>query len=47
MSATGRHDTGDVGFNPYRKYVPKKADYLFVAAAVLAVLALVAWTAFG
>lgn len=41
------HDTGGVGFNPYRKFVPKRADYVFVIAAIVAVIALVAWTAFG
>jgi hypothetical protein len=32
-----------VGFNPYRKFVAKPADYMMVAAAVLAVVALLAW----
>ena len=41
------HDTGHVGFNPYRKFIPKRADYVFVAAAILAVIALLAWTIFG
>jgi energy-coupling factor transporter transmembrane protein EcfT len=47
MSCTTGHDTGAVGFNPYRKFVPKKTDYVFVVAAIVAVVALVAWTAFG
>jgi hypothetical protein len=36
-----------MGFNPYRKFVAKPADYLMVAAAVLAVIALVAWALLG
>ena len=33
--------------NPYRKFVAKPADYLFVVAAVLAGFALVAWAFLG
>lgn len=36
-----------MGFNPYRRFRARPADYLFVAAAVLVALALVAWTLFG
>ena len=36
-----------MGFNPYRKFVPKRADYVFVAAAVLAVIALMLWALLG
>jgi hypothetical protein len=36
-----------MGFNPYRKFVPRRADYVFVAAAILAVIALLAWTILG
>lgn len=32
-----------MGFNPYRKFVAKPADYVFVAAAVLAVVGLLVW----
>ena len=32
-----------MGFNPYRKFVAKPADYVVVAAAVLAVIGLLAW----
>jgi hypothetical protein len=31
------------GDNPYRKFVAKPADYVFVVAAVLAVIGLLAW----
>jgi hypothetical protein len=40
-------DTGEMGFNPNRKRVARRTDIAFVAAAVIAVIALVAWTAFG
>ena len=36
-----------MGFNPYRKFVPKRADYVFVAAAVLAVIGLMLWALLG
>lgn len=36
-----------VGFNPYRKFVARKADYVFVAAAIIAAFALVFWAFFG
>ena len=37
-----------MGFNPYRKFVAKPADYVFVvAAAMLAVIGLVAWALLG
>jgi hypothetical protein len=36
-----------VGFNPYRKFVAKPTDYLMVAAAVLAVVALLLWALLG
>lgn len=36
-----------MGFNPHRRFRARPADYLFVAAAVLVALALVAWTLFG
>ena len=32
-----------MGFNPYRKFVAKPADYVLVVAAVLTVVALLAW----
>ena len=43
MVSTAADDTDGMGFNPHRKYVPKKADYVFVTAAVLCVVALLAW----
>jgi hypothetical protein len=36
-----------VGFNPYRKFVAKPADYLMVGIAVIAIVALLAWAVFG
>jgi len=36
-----------VGFNPYRKFRAKPADYVFVVAGVLVAVALVAWAFFG
>jgi hypothetical protein len=32
-----------MGLDPHRKRVPRRADYVFVAAAVVAVIALVLW----
>ena len=36
-----------MGFNPYRKFVAKRADYVFVVAAVVAVIGLLAWALLG
>ncbi|MEY2445442.1 MAG: hypothetical protein QOC57_2459 [Ilumatobacteraceae bacterium] len=36
-----------MGFNPYRKFVAKRADYVFVVAAVVAVVGLLAWVMLG
>jgi hypothetical protein len=36
-----------MGFNPYRKFVAKPADYVLVFAAVLAVIGLLAWAFLG
>ncbi len=36
-----------MGFNPYRKHVARRSDYLFIAAAVIAILGLLAWVVFG
>jgi energy-coupling factor transporter transmembrane protein EcfT len=36
-----------MGFNPYRKFVAKRADYLMVAAAVVAVVGLLLWALLG
>jgi hypothetical protein len=36
-----------MGFNPYRKFVAKRGDYVFVVAAVVAVVALLAWVVLG
>jgi len=36
-----------VGFNPYRKFKARPADYALVVAAVVVALALVAWGLLG
>ena len=36
-----------MGFNPHRQQVRRKSDYVFVAAAVLVVLALLIWALLG
>lgn len=36
-----------MGFNPYRKFVARRTDYLFVGAAIVAALGLVAWAFLG
>jgi len=36
-----------MGFNPHRKRVRRASDYVFVAAAVVAALALVMWAFLG
>jgi len=36
-----------VGFNPYRKFRARPADYALVIAAVVVALALVAWAFLG
>lgn len=36
-----------MGFNPYRKFVARRADYIFVVTAVTVAVALVAWAFLG
>jgi hypothetical protein len=36
-----------MGFNPYRKFVARPADYVFVVAAVAAVVGLLLWALLG
>ena len=36
-----------MGFNPYRKFVAKPADYVMVATAVVAVVGLLLWALLG
>lgn len=43
MVSTPADDTEHMGFNPYRKHVASKADYAYIAAAVILVLGLLAW----
>jgi hypothetical protein len=40
-------DTEGMGFNPHRKRVARTTDYLFVGAAVIAVVVLVIWALLG
>jgi hypothetical protein len=40
-------DTDGVGFNPYRKKVVRRTDFVMLAAAVLVALALVGWAFLG
>ena len=36
-----------MGFNPYRKFRARRADYVFVVAAAIATVALVVWAFSG
>jgi hypothetical protein len=36
-----------VGFNPYRKFQARPADYALVVAAIVVALALVVWALLG
>jgi hypothetical protein len=36
-----------MGFNPYRKFKAKPADYVFVAAGVVVAAGLTVWAFFG
>jgi hypothetical protein len=47
MVSTSSDDTERMGFNPHRKHVPRRADYLFVGAAIVASVALVVWALFA
>jgi hypothetical protein len=38
---------GDVGFNPYRKFRARPADYLLIAVVLAGTGAMVAWAIFG
>jgi hypothetical protein len=40
-------DTGAMGYNPHRKYVPKRGDLAIVAAAIAVAIALVLWAFVG
>jgi len=42
-----RRHTGEVGLNPFRQQRRNPVDYVMVAAAVLACVALVSWALFG
>ena len=36
-----------MGYNPHRKFVPKRGDLLFVGAAIVLAVALLVWAFFG
>jgi hypothetical protein len=38
---------GTVGYNPYRKYRARPADYVLLAAVFVAAAALLAWALLG
>ncbi|MEO6123046.1 MAG: hypothetical protein ABIR32_04995 [Ilumatobacteraceae bacterium] len=40
-------DTDVMGYNPNRKFVPKKGDVLFVVAGVALAVALLIWAFLG
>jgi hypothetical protein len=47
MVSTNGDDTDAMGFDPHRKFVPKRADYVFVVTAVVLVVGLLAWALFA
>jgi hypothetical protein len=47
MVSMSRDDNDGVGFNPHRKYVPKRSDLALVVAAVALALGLVVWAFLG
>ena len=46
VSMIGDH-TEHMGFNPYRKFVARPADYVFIAVGMLIALGLVLWAFLG
>jgi hypothetical protein len=40
-------DTEGMGFNPHRKRVARRSDYVFVGAAAVLCLGLLLWTMLG
>ena len=40
-------DTYDMGYNPHRKFIPKRGDLALVAASIVLVLVLVLWAFSG
>jgi hypothetical protein len=36
-----------MGYNPHRRFVARRADYVFVVAALVVAVALVAWALLG
>ena len=47
MVSTPVDDTEPMGFDPSRRRVSRRTDVVFVVAAVVAVVALLAWALFG
>ena len=40
-------DTEAMGYNPHRKYIPKRGDLAIVFAAIAVAIALVLWAVVG
>jgi hypothetical protein len=47
MVSMTRDDNEGIGFNPHRKYVPRRSDFALVAVAIALALGLVLWAFFG
>ena len=47
MVSISADDTDGMGYNPNRKFVPKKGDIAFVVAGVAIALALLVWAFLG
>lgn len=47
VSPTSGDDTDAMGYNPHRRFVARRADYVFVALALIVAVALVAWALLG
>jgi hypothetical protein len=45
--STKPHDTGGMGFNPFRQQRRSAADYVLVVAAMVVIAALVVWAFLG
>jgi hypothetical protein len=47
VSPTAGDDTGEMGYNPHRRFVARRADYVVVVLALVVAIALVAWALLG
>ena len=47
MVSMSGDDTDGMGYNPHRKYVPKRGDLAIVIAAILVAIVLVVWAFAG